>query len=191
MEKKNSRNAAYEIYAMLWVTRQCEERISNVLSNSCGIKHEFIRGGLHLTVYYGREPLPGLTLKRQDVKIVADTIETRFMPMTPGGESPHSGRDPRQYAVGIRLTRRNQAIGQIQELRKNMYQLETREMIGNGKATTAWKSRFGSRYFQPHITLLHPNSNIDPDLTKLGKVFRSEIDVIEFGRLEIREHQGR
>ena len=71
-------------------------------------------------------------------------------------------------------------------MRKSVYQLETNEVIGNRTATTAWKSCFGSRHYQPHIKLIRPGSEIKRDLTEIGKIFRSEIEQIEFGKFQIR-----
>ena len=183
---KSKRTHNYEVYATLWVTRTCEKQIARLLLDKCNIPQNAIQHGLHLTVYYGRRPLPGLVEENRLVRINANIDETRFMVLAPGGENPRPELEPSRRSVGIRLTRRNQAIAEIQQLRKSIYQLETSELIGNRTATTAWKSCFGSRHYQPHIKLLRPGSGINRDLTEIGRIFRSEIEQIEFGKFQIR-----
>ena len=175
----------YEVYAILWVTRTCEERIARFLLNKCDIPQGAIQRGLHLTVYYARRPLPSLVEESRRVHINANVDETRFMVLAPGGENPRPDLEPSRGSVAIRLTRRNQAIAEIQRLRKSVYQLETNEVVGNRTATTAWRNCFGARHYQPHIKLLRPGSGIKRDLTEIGMIFRSDIEQIEFGKFQI------
>lgn len=176
---------SYEVYALLWVARKCETLISDLLSRECGIPRNAIQRGLHLTIYHGRRPLLGLAPGSQPVRIVADAIETRFMVLAPGGENPRPELDPCRRSVGIRLTKRNRAIDRIQRLRANIYRLETPAVVGRRKPTSAWTNCFGARHYQPHIKVLRPGSEIDRDLTKLGEIFRSDMEWIEFDRFEI------
>ena len=185
-EDLNKKATAYEVYALLWVTRECENSIKNLLFHKFGIPAGAIQRGLHLTVYYGRRLLPGLVPLSQSVSFGADALETRFMVLAPGGEDPRPEYEPSQRSVGIRLTKRNQAIEEIQRLRASIYCLETPEVIGKRKRTTRWTNCFGARHYQPHITLLRPGSEIHRDLTILGELFRSEIDRINFDRFEVK-----
>ena len=184
------RTASYATYAILRVSKACEEEVAVCLSEKCGVRPDAIRQGLHLTVYQAHNPLPGLKGEIRSVEIKANTSETRFMVMVAGGEVKRSGIDPSQHLVGIRLTKRNQAIDDIQRLRESLYRLETHTVAGNQTSTTAWKNGFGARRYQPHITLLHSGSKIDSDLTKIGEIFRSEIDFIEFDRFQVRTRRG-
>ncbi len=181
----------YEVYGILWVTRKCEARIADLLSYKAGIPTEAVQRGMHLTVYYGRRPLLGLTPQSLPVKIFADASETRFMVLAPGGENPRPNLEPSRRSVGIRLTKRNTAIRQVLELRRSIYQLEPDRWPGNRKSTTDWSNAFGSRHYQPHIKILRPGSGIDRDLTEIGEFFRSSISRIEFGKFQImvREHR--
>ena len=181
-----TKNYDYEIYALLWVSRRSTNIIRDLLSCECKIPVKAIERKLHLTVYHGRRKLPGLTSYSRAVSIVADSLETRFMVFAPGGENPRPGLEPSRRSVGIRLTRRNQAIEGIQNLRTDISRFETKDVIGSRKPTSAWTNCFGARHYQPHIKLLHPGSKIDYNLTKLGEIFRSEINEIEFDRFQVR-----
>ena len=176
----------YEVYALLWVTPECENSIRNLLLHEFGIPAGAIQRGLHLTVYYKRRPLPGLVPGSQSVHFDADVRETRFMVLAPGGENPRPELEPSKRSVGIRLTKRNRAIDEIQRLRASIYRLETPEVVGTRKRTTSWTNCFGARRYQPHITLLRSGSEIERDLTILGTAFRSEIERINFGRFEVK-----
>ena len=177
---------SYAAYAILRVSKTCENEIAACLSDKCGIRRDAIRQDLHLTVYRSQTPILGLKGLSRPVQIKADASETRFMVMVTGGEVKRPGIDPGQHLVGIRLTKRNQAIGDIQLLRESVSQLESHAVSGNQNSTTAWKDGFGDRRYQPHITLLQPGSKIGSDLTKIGGIFRSEIDFIEFDLFQVR-----
>lgn len=180
-----SKKYSYGVYALLWVSEECAQQIHSSFREHDIPKKAILRD-FHLTVYHGRRPLSGLSPHSRSVRIIADTFETRFMVLAPGGENPRPELDPRKKSVGIRLTRRNQAITEIQNLRASISCLETEEIIGNRKRTSAWTSCFGSRHYQPHIKLLRPGSRISRDLTKIGRVFRAGIKQIEFDKLQVK-----
>ena len=181
-----NRNRPSEIYGILWLDWDTELWIRDILIYDYDVPEESIANRLHLTVYYARRLLPGVTKKTIPVQIEADVRETRFMVLAPGGENPRPELEPRRRSVGIRLTRRNSAVEEIQALRESLYRLETSEIIGvNRKPTRAWSNAFGARHYQPHIKLLKPGSGISRDLTVLGDIFRSQIDVIRFNTFEV------
>lgn len=175
----------YEVNAMLKVTKPCEDRISEFFLQRTGVKRRRLQRNFHLTVYHGRRRLPGLIEHGRPIRIVVETVETRFMVLAPGGENPRSNIDPRALSIGIRLTKRNSAIKSIQKLRENVFKYETPRVIGERSPTTAWRNCFGSRNYQPHIQLLKPWNKIDFELAEIGEMFRSEIPEIEFGWYEI------
>ena len=107
------------------------------------------------------------------------------MVLAPGGENPRPELEPAKKSVGIRLTKRNIAIEGIQTLRHQMISLETSELVGRRKRSTAWTSCFGARDYQPHIKLLKPGSEIDRDLKPIGRYFRMCFQTIDFGKYEI------
>lgn len=181
----------YEVYAILWVAEACALEIASFLVDVCGVPRRSLPHGLHLTVYYARRNLPGLIETIEDVDISANTDETRFMVLAPGGENPRPGLVPSKRSLGIRLTRRNNAIEAIQELRRSVYKLETPRVIGNRKPTSAWVNCFGSRHFQPHVKVLKPGNQLQNNLTETGKSFRKQIPVIHFDKFQIRRTDNR
>ena len=174
------------VYAMLWVSPRSVVQIAEFLVSK-GIPEAAIDRSMHLTVYYASRLLPGLPrdIPIRPVQIEADAMETRFMPLVPGGENPRPDIDPASKSVGIRLTKRNQAIDEIQALRSEMCELETPEVVGERQRSTAWKSCFGAKRYQPHILFLRPGSGIDRDLRPLGTSFRSHLQKIEFNKYEV------
>ena len=179
------RSHEYEVNAMLKVSEKCEREIEDFLVGIYGVRPNRVQTKLHLTVYHGRRPLPGLLEGTLPVSISIDSQETRFMVLAPGGENPRPELDPNSLSVGIRVTRRNRAIADIQRLRESVYSHETPETIGTRKATTAWTNCFGSRHYQPHIQLLRPWNRIVDELTEIGRLFRSEIKQIELSEFQI------
>ena len=183
----------YEVNAMLRVSESCQKRIKAFFVEQYGVKPGRLQSYMHLTVYHGRRPLPGLHEYDRPVHIIVPTDETRFMVLVPGGENPLDDIDPRSHSVGIRLTKRNSAIPEIQQLRRSIYYLEIEEVIGARKPTTAWTNCFGSRHYQPHIQLLRPWHKIDEGLTEIGLHFRSKIDhlILDLFNVEFRHRDRR
>ena len=183
----------YEVNAMLQVSESSQKRIEAFFIDQYGVKPNRLQSYMHLTVYHGRRPIPGLHKHNRPVRIIVPTAETRFMVLVPGGENPLNGVDPRSHSVGIRLTKRNPAIPEIQQLRRSIYCLETEEVIGTRKPTTAWTNCFGSRHYQPHIQLLRPWHKANEGLKEIGLHFRSEIDhlVLDLFNIEFRHRDGR
>ena len=72
---KSKRTHEYEVYALLWVTRACEDRITRFLLDKCNIPQNAIQHGLHLTVYYARRPLLGLVEGSRRVHINATWLK--------------------------------------------------------------------------------------------------------------------
>ena len=182
---------AFEVWASLRVSEQSEAAILETLTEKCGVAPNKLHADLHLTVYHGRRRLPGLIEGDRPVLVTADTATTRFMVMAPGGENPRPDIDPRRRSIGIRFNKRNRAIEQIQELRASVYRLETAKTVRGRTPTDANRSAFGARHFQPHITLIRRGGNVHRDLSKLGMIFRAELQEIEFDlfRVEVRDNR--
>lgn len=168
-----------EVYALLWLTKECEGRIRDFFL-SVGVPIHVIQRGMHLSVYRGYGPLSGLSPMTKPLTIRADVAETRFMVLAPGGEEPRPGLDPAESSVGIRLTRRNSAIPDIQKIRRSIYELET------PRRTKKWTSCLGASRYQPHIKLLLPGNGIERDMKPLGESFRSAFHEICFGKYEVK-----
>ena len=143
MTSLGPRSHNYEINAMLRVSKYSEREIRQFFSNVFEVKQNRLNSDLHLTVYHARVPIPGLQVGSHTLDITVDTAETRFMVLVPGGENPHDDIDAGAHSVGIRLTKRNTAIPQIQKLREQIYRLESKAVIGNRKPTSAWTNCFG------------------------------------------------
>jgi len=182
------RSKVYNIYALLWIDRDSEKEISNVLKKKCGISEEYIQRGMHLTIYHGKRKLPRIKPSTTYEIIKSNVNETRFMVFAPGGENPRKDIDPIKRPVGIRLTRRNIAIPRILELRRSIYKHENQTPIKNWKQKTSdWKNAFGSSHYQAHMTIIRPGSNVNKKLTVLGNIFRKELKNIYFRKFEIKE----
>ena len=106
MEKKPT----YQIFALLFLNKKNEEEISHVLTNICKIPKECVQRRMHMTIYHSRRPLPGVSFGSWSENIKANIDETRFMVLAPGGENPKANLIPSERSVGIRLTKRNNAI---------------------------------------------------------------------------------
>ncbi len=182
----------YEVNAMLRVSKTSEDLIRAFFADTYRIRPNRLKSDPHLTVYHGRRPLPGLSQEYCPMQVIADTDETRFMVLAPGGENPRPELDPRTLSVGIRLTRRNRAVADIHRLRESVYGYESPEIVGKRKCTTAWTNCFGSRHYQPHIQLLKPWHKIHSSLAEIGARFRSEIHHIDFDffHIEFRHREG-
>lgn len=175
----------YEVNALLWLNQTSQEQIIDFCTTTLGIKRNRLQLNLHLTVYHGRRLLPGLVEQDYPVNIVANASETRFMVLAPGGENPRPELNPRSKSIGIRFTKRNASIPDIQRLRRSIFELETKRVVGSRNPTTAWTNCFGSRHYQPHIQILRPWNNLNIDLTEAGNLFRSTISHIVFDRFQI------
>ena len=181
-------NKIYNFYALLWIDKENEKEIANILKNKCGVSEKYIQKGMHLTIYHGMCRLPGIKLSTTYEIIKANVNETRFMVMAPGGENSRKHINPTKHPVGIRLTKRNIAIPRILELRRSIYKHENQTPIKNWKQKTSdWKNAFGSSHYQAHMTIIRPGSNVNKKLTVLGNIFRKELKNIYFRKFEIKE----
>lgn len=112
------------------------------------------------------------------------------MIMKAGGEVPRSEVHPKDHKIGLRLTRRNRAISSLVELRRSISDLETSKLLGSRPLSTATRSAFGARKFQPHVTILQPNNGSPYDLKPIGKDLRNTIRNIEFDAFEVKYKPG-
>ena len=112
------------------------------------------------------------------------------MVLAPGGENPRPNLIPAHRSIGIRLTKRNNAVEEIINLRRNAYRFEPAFKTGHGSGkrivgqTTDWRNAFGARHYQPHVKLIKPGTDIDRDLTILGDAFRKRVKNITFSKAE-------
>jgi hypothetical protein len=169
---------------MLHVSKESELLIHAFLT-AYGIKRRTIRSRLHLTVYHARRKIPQIESAILECAISVPGVDFRFMTMTPGGENPRPDVDPNTCPVGVRVHKSSQAYIKIQELRAQLIKFETESVLGKRRPSTKTRNAFGSRYYQPHITLLRQGSGVGADLRPLGDAFRRSIEKIEFNSFEI------
>ncbi|MDC0418896.1 hypothetical protein OAM15_04650 [Pelagibacteraceae bacterium] len=180
----------YSLYALLWVDKDSEKEISDVLKYKCGVGEEHIQRRMHLTIYHSRRRLIEIKRSKTYETIKVDVKETRFMVLSPGGENPKKNIDPNNNPVGIRLTKRNIAIPRLVQLRRSLYKNENENVLKNRRhRTTDWKNAFGSNHFQAHILMIRPGNRIDKKLTNIGKIFRQELKYIYFNKFEIKDRK--
>jgi hypothetical protein len=175
----------YEIWAQILLSKEDCERIKEFLVAEVGINQGFVIPNMHLTFYHSQVLIPEIKPTEKDIYIILPASETRFMVMVVGGENPLPGVDPGMNKIGIRIQRRSSVVDEIIEMRNELSRYETREILGDRSPSSRKKSAFGSRYFQPHISLLKPGSGISSDLTVIGQLFREKIGDLVFDKYKI------
>jgi hypothetical protein len=180
-----SERTAHVVWAKLCVSRESEREVREFLAERLGFDRRGLNSGLHLTVYHARRVLPGLRGYEERADVEIDPAYLRFMVMAPGGENPRADVDPLSSAIGVRVKRSAPATEAIRGFRGRFFSYETVEVLGSRKPSTNVRNAFGARHFQPHITLLKKDHQIDRDLTSIGEVFRSSISPIRFDRFVV------
>lgn len=176
-------------YVAIYLCRRDAQAVREFLLNQ-GIPSVAIRRELHITVYQSDCTFPGIQSFDEAIQVAANVAETRFMVMAAGGEVAQPDLNPSENKVGIRFTRRNQVSQFIDGIRLRFANMETPEILGTRRQTTARRSAFGAPNYQPHMTLLNLGSGVGSDLTVLGQAFRSQFEHLVFDRLEIRLREG-
>ena len=176
----------YDIHAFLRVSQISEERLRHFLQEVCDVRPSAIWNDMHLTIYQGRLRLPGLHEHSRRVQVSANTDEIRFMVLKSGGINPQLGVSPRHNPIGIRLTRRNNAMHYVNVLRQEMIEYERRREIVGRKRSTLKRNAFGPKEYVPHIKLLNRDNRISLELPKVRERLQHMIDTIEFTHFEVR-----
>ena len=180
--------AKYSLYSLLWIDRESEKEITDVLKYKCGVDEGNIQRRMHLTIYHSRRRLINVKRSKSYEIIKADVKETRFMVLAPGGENPRKNINPNKCPIGIRLTRRNIAMPRLLQIRRSFYRHENEYVLRNRRHKTSdKKNAFGSNHFQPHILMIRPDNKINQNLTDIGKIFRKELKYIYFNKFEIKD----
>jgi hypothetical protein len=135
---------------------------------------------MHITVYHSRRPIRGVESHSEPARVILPASETRFMVMSPGGEHPRPELDPSELTVGIRVHKQSSALPSILEFRRRLLKLETQRVLGRRAPSTDKSSAFGARFYQPHLSILRPGSEIDRDLSVLGRRFRETLGDLIF-----------
>ena len=189
MNRKAPRQRHYhEIYAQLLLRKSDEHEVGEFFSREMGVSQHYIARSLHITVYYARRPLAGLVDSYEIASVSVPVSETRFMVMAPGGENPRQEYVPAYRKVGVRVKRTSAAMPAIFSFRERLLAFETNDTLLGRKPSTRWRNAFGSRHFQPHMTLPCAGSGIGRDLFAVGRAFRSAFHVLEFDRFVVRNY---
>jgi len=185
-----SNKTQFEVWAQLHVSNKSMLEINRFFRYEYNINPDYIIQRLHLTVYHARRPMPNLINQSDACRIAFDTLDTKFMVLSPGGENKKPGLIPGNRKVGIRIQKNTDCRVKINHYRSALLIHETPQVLGTRKASTLSKNAFGARHFQPHISLLRAGSNIPTDLTEVGANFRDTIQQIIFDRFTIQQIQN-
>lgn len=176
---------AVEVWAQLHLCASDCERIRQFMRESFHVPGSRTVRHMHLTVYHARRPMTGIIPLSEPARVTVAAAETRFMVMVPGGENPRDGIDPAGHKVGFRVHRQSGAMRDILAYRDRLIAQESDKILGKRLPSTARRSAFGARYWQPHVAVLRAGSGVDPDLTKLGLLFRKTMGNLTFDRFVI------
>ena len=185
MDLSKDKTHRTEVWAHLRLSISDSERITTFFAKEIGITESFIATRLHLTVYHARRQMEGVRpmIERTSVALYGD--ETRFMVLAPGGENPRPEIYLPFHKIGIRVRKQSVARASILSYRERLTAFETSEVLGIRRPSTATKSAFGSRSFQPHMTLLKAGHGIGQDLARIGEAFRAKFGCFKFDRFAI------
>lgn len=175
-------NYTTNIWAQLFLSKTDSDRIRDFLVNDIGIKSKFIVKHMHMTVYHGRRPMPGVIESHENIHFILPALETRFMVMAPGGENARPNLIPGKRKVGIRIHRQSPAMKVLKVYRDRLINLETKAVLGKRQKSNMRRNAFGSRYFQPHLAIIEAGSGIAQDLTWIGKLFRETLGNLIFDK---------
>lgn len=174
----------------VWITahlsRESELNVRKLFRETLGFPSEVIKRGLHVTVYHARRHLPGLADSTEPLSINIPSVELRMMAMAPGGENPRPDINPLRCMIGLRIRRSAGATEQLEAIRSRFYAYEQGNVLGSRLPSNRRRSAFGARSYQPHITVLKADAVNDPDLSKIGRIVRNQLEDIHLDRLIIR-----
>jgi hypothetical protein len=191
VDKLDTKKHSVEVWAQLSLSRADCDRIAQFFVNDIGVPERFVAKGQHITVYHSRRPMGGVSNLVEPARMVLYADETRFMVLAPGGENPRPKLEPSERKVGIRVHKQSLSRITILSYRQRLLVHETSDILGLRKPSSATRNAFGSRNFQPHMTLLKAGSGIDRDLTVIGNAFRAKFGCFKFDKFKINLHQVR
>ena len=173
------------------LSKNSEEEVQNFFRKQFYIDHKFLSQNMHITVYHSRRPMFNLEELTINCNHNTDTKDTRFMVLAPGGENPKPDLIPGERKVGIRFKKGTELRNQINIYREEIIKYEDKYVLGNRKQSNTKRNAFGSRYFQPHMTILQSGSGIITDLTIVGEEFRELIHELNFNKYIIKRRKLR
>src|SRR5262245_8875475 len=117
MKTKSQPQSTPDVWAMACVSKVSEQDIRNFFVSRIGVRSEALKSNLHVTVYYARRALTGLSDREERIDIEIDPANLRFMVMAPGGENPRPDIDVAAYEIGVRVKPGAPERLRIEELR--------------------------------------------------------------------------
>lgn len=181
----------YEIWCLLMLSKNSEKKVHDFFINNFYIDKRFLIHNMHITVYHARRPMWGLEELDITCNHIVDTMDTRFMVLAPGGENPRPNLVPAERKVGIRIKKKSDLRNQIDSYRELIIQHEDETVLGIRKSSSKSRNAFGSRHFQPHLSILKSGSGIKTDLTLVGEEFREIVHELAFSKYIIERKQTR
>jgi hypothetical protein len=176
----------HETWVLLLVTDQCEQQVRQFLISE-GMAAGKVRRNLHLTLYYARREMPSVKAGEYPLVLSVPSSNWRMMALAPGGENKRDDIQASRRSVGIRVQRTCPAAAPIFKERSVYAAHEGPDVIGARRPSDGRKNAFGSRHFQPHISLLRPDAGHADELKPLGDRFRAQINEIAFDRVVVRK----
>jgi hypothetical protein len=181
------KKSQFEIWAQFKVSSKSVRDIHDFFIKEYNVHPDFLINNLHLTIYHSRRPMPDVVEMSKPCSFTLDTIESRFMVLAPGGENPRPHLIPGNRKVGIRIRKSSEFMNTIMAFRKEFFLFETEEILGSRKPSTKSRNAFGSRHFQPHISILKSGSGIQSNLSEIGECFRDIVQEIKFDKVIVQK----
>jgi hypothetical protein len=176
----------FEIWCQFMMSKNSQNEVHNFFRRHFFIDNKYLIHNMHVTIYHSRRPMIDLKEVEAKCNYSLDTNETRFMVLAPGGENPHPDLIPAYRKVGIRIKKGTDIRKVIDDYRTEVLKYENNRTLGNRKPSNRSRNAFGSRYFQPHISILKAGSGIISDLSKVGESFRDYVHELHFDKYIIR-----
>ena len=117
--------------------------------------------------------------------VALPAVGTRFMVMAPGGENARVDLEPGERKIGVTSAQAEFGHDRDPEVPRATAAVRDGGSARHEGGQYAPVECVRRKNFQPHMTLLHPGSGIDRDLTPMGVRFRELLGTLTFDRFEI------
>ena len=176
----------HRAFVLLRLSKSSEKRLSDFLVDQLNFPRSRLKRNLHITLYEARRRLEGLSSFERSALIRVPSDVWRFMVVAPGGENPRPDIDQLTRPLALRTVRTSDAYQSIQKLRSEFLAFETDKVLSGRRTSGPRRNAFGSRHYQPHVTLIGSGHGIEGDLSEYGEVLRRQLGDLEFDKLSCR-----